>query len=152
MRLNKADLALLAITVAAVCSGKASWAQGQGSSAQGAPPQSASSKAASPAHQTPIPPQSQISPLAAPAVQAAMVSGTAAPGASKKAKSQVVPEGEARMAALKAVAGIVKKSKLEKEHGQSVYEFKIKAESDGAVKKIRVNAKTGALIDVKKAD
>ena len=138
MYLNKADLALRAVMAAAVCSGMASWAQGQGSGARGAPSQS-SSPSAQPG-------------TASPAVQPVTVSGTAAPGASKKAKSQVVPEGEARMAALKAVAGIVKKSELEKEHGKSVYEFKIKAESDGAVKKVRVNAKTGALIDVKKAD
>ena len=67
-----------------------------------------------------------------------------------KNKEKIVPEGKARIAALKVVAGIVKKYELQKERGKAVYAFKIKAEKDGALRKVLVDAKTGVLIDVKK--
>ena len=130
MRLNKAHGALPVVAVAAGFFASAALAQGQGSGAQGA---------ASAAQ-----PQTTVRKKSAPAPAVSV--------AAKKQRRKSIPEGEARMVALKAVAGIVKKSELEKKRGAAVYKFRIKAESDGVLRKIRVDARTGALLGVKKAD
>ncbi len=130
MRLNKTHWALPAVAVAVGFFASAAQAQGQGSGAQGA---SSATR-----------PQTAVLEKNAPTPERrhALV----------RRKRKYVPEGEARIAALKAVAGIVKKSELEKKRGAAVYKFRIKAESDGVLRKIKVDARTGALLSVKKAN
>ncbi len=67
-------------------------------------------------------------------------------------KAKLVPESQARQTALKAVPGTVTKFELEKKHGKPVYEFKIKPQSGKGLKEVHVDAKTGALMNVKKDD
>ncbi len=67
-------------------------------------------------------------------------------------KGKVVPASQASQTALKAVPGTITKTELEKKHGKPVYEFKIKPQSGQGLKEVHVDAKTGALINVKKAD
>jgi uncharacterized membrane protein YkoI len=67
-------------------------------------------------------------------------------------KGKLVPASQASQTALKAVPGTITKTELEKKHDKPVYEFKIKPQSGRGLKEVHVDAKTGALINVKNAD
>ena len=67
-------------------------------------------------------------------------------------KGKVISASQASQTALKAVPGRITKTELEKNHGKPVYEFKIKPQAGKGLKEVHVDAKTGLLINVKKAD
>jgi len=71
--------------------------------------------------------------------------------ASLKAKAKISLE-DARATALKKVPGEIMEEELEKEHGELVYSFDIKAAGQKDISEVQVSAIDGSIVSVEKED